>query len=117
MYLRQYGFRVVDFLPSLENSRGAYILGDIHKSHVNLSYHFPLFHTRIQRSANTVMELAWNVPEVNQAKINMHHILRDAQAESRNINRVGVIVRDSHGLMIWEALGPLNDMTEQEALT
>lgn len=63
-----------------------------------------------------IEKLAWNAPPAGHAKINVHFARGEAQNGARNANGVGVIVRDSQGQMIWAALGPLNSMTEVEAL-
>lgn len=61
------------------------------------------------------MEIAWRITDEGVIKINVHNVARDEQLHVRNLNDVGVIARQ--GQTIWAALGPLNDMTEQEALT
>lgn len=58
------------------------------------------------------MAFAWQNPEEEFVKINMHYVQANEPLLNGNINGPGVIVRNEKGEKLWGALGPVKGMTE-----
>lgn len=61
------------------------------------------------------MEFIWLTPDKGFVKLNVYCIQVKEPLILGNINEVGVIIRDTRGLIIWAALGLLHDMDVMQA--
>lgn len=62
------------------------------------------------------MDNFWAPPEEWYVKVNVHFAPVDNALANGNTNGVGVIIRDSDGIKLWGAMGPMPGRTEVQAL-
>ena len=62
------------------------------------------------------MEQMWEVPDPGSYKINVHCSVSRHPLPNGNSLGVGVVIRDNHGVDLFKASGPLNNLTEEEAI-
>lgn len=62
------------------------------------------------------MDNFWNPPDEWFVKVNVHFVSVDNPLDNGNRNGVGVIIRDSDGIKLWGAMGPIHGRAEVQAL-
>lgn len=50
------------------------------------------------------------------AVINVHFVFVEEPLPNGYSNGMGVIIRDSNGIKLWDAMGPMHGMTEVQAV-
>lgn len=62
------------------------------------------------------MEMIWDSPEAGCYKINVHCSVSQLPLANGNTNGVGVVIRDFSGKDLFKASGPMNHLSEEEAI-
>lgn len=62
------------------------------------------------------MEYSWSPPIAPFVKLNVHFISVPNSLPNGNLNSAGIIMRDTFGNKLWDAMGPLHGMREVEAI-
>lgn len=62
------------------------------------------------------MDDVWRPPDANYVKLNIHCLQIDHPLPNGNSISIGAILRNKAGDKLWGGLGPLNEMTEGQAL-
>lgn len=67
-------------------------------------------------SFSKLMAYAWQIPEENFAKINIHYLDAVEPLPNGNLNGLGIIVRNDSGVKLWGAVGLVRGMDNVPAL-